>query len=316
MVRETFVDLLGQDTAIALLHQAIAQQRVAPAYLFAGPSGVGRQLAAARFAECLLGQGTVPPSPTLRRRIDARNHPDLLWVEPTYLHKGKPVTAAEAEELDLKRKSPPQIRLEQIREIARFLSRPTLEAERAVVVIEGAETMAESPANGLLKTLEEPGEATLILLAPDSAHLLPTLISRCQTIPFRRLAPATMATILQQTGHGEILQRPDILALAQGSPGQAIAAWQQLNTMPANLIAALSQPPTSLQAALELARQVSQELDTESQLWLVDYLQQVIWEHQRSPSTLQTLEQARNHLRRFVQPRLVWEVTLMRFVQP
>jgi len=316
MVRETFADLLGQDTAVALLNQAIARQRIAPAYLFAGPSGVGRRLAASRFAECLLGQGVTTASSLLRRRIEARNHPDLLWVEPTYLHKGKPVTAAEAEELDLKRKSPPQIRLEQIREIARFLSRPTLEAQRAVVVIEGAETMAESPANGLLKTLEEPGEATLILLAEDSATLLPTIISRCQTIPFRRLSQATMASILQQTGHQEILARPDILAMAQGSPGQAIAAWQQLNILPTDLIAALKQPPASLQTALELARQVSKELDTESQLWLVDYLQQVIWAQQRSPSTLQALEQARHHLRRFVQPRLVWEVTLMRFVQP
>lgn len=316
MVRETFADLLGQDTAIALLSQAIAQQRVAPAYLFAGPSGVGRRLGALRLAECLLGEGRAIVPEVLRRRIEARNHPDLLWVEPTYLHKGKPVTAAEAEELDLKRKSPPQIRLEQIREIARFLSRPTLEASQAVVVIEGAETMAESPANGLLKTLEEPGAATLILLAEDRAHLLSTIISRCQTIPFRRLSPEIMASILQSTGHAEILQRPDILAMAQGSPGQAIAAWAQLTTLPENLVAALSQPPANLRTALDLARQVSKELDTESQLWLVDYLQQVIWEQQRSPRTLQALEQARTYLRRFVQPRLVWEITLMSFVQP
>ncbi|MEM6519094.1 MAG: DNA polymerase III subunit delta' [Cyanobacteria bacterium P01_C01_bin.70] len=316
MVRETFADLLGQETAVALLSQAIARRRIAPAYLFVGPAGVGRRLAALRFAECLLGALTTDNVVTLRRRIDDRNHPDLLWVEPTYLHKGKPVTAAEAAELDLKRKSPPQIRLEQIRDITRFLSRPTLEADRAVVVIEGAETMAEAPANGLLKTLEEPGAATLILLAEDSARLLPTIISRCQTIPFRRLSPDIIATILQQAGHGEILPRPDILALAQGSPGQAIAAWRQLNALPADLVAALRQRPANLRAALDLARRVSKEMDTESQLWLVDYLQQVIWADQGSPATLQALEQARLHLRRFVQPRLVWEMTLMQFVQP
>jgi DNA polymerase-3 subunit delta' len=315
VVQETFADLLGQTTAIDLLSQAIAQAQIAPAYLFAGPSGVGRRLAAHRFTECLLGNGLAVPSATLRRRIAARNHPDLLWVEPTYLHKGKPVTAAEAEELDLKRKSPPQIRLEQIREIARFLARPTLEASQAVVVIEGAETMAEAPANGLLKTLEEPGAATLILLAEDSAQLLPTIISRCQTIPFRRLAVDTMATILPQAGHADVLQRPDILAMAQGSPGQAIAAWEQLNIIPENILAALSRPPTTIRAALEAARQVSKELDIESQLWLVDYLQHITWEQQRSPLPLQALEQARSHLRRFVQPRLVWEVTLMQLVQ-
>jgi DNA polymerase-3 subunit delta' len=313
MVRQTFEDLLGQETAVDLLCQAIAQQRIAPAYLFAGPSGIGRRLAALRFAECLLGSASRPQG-VLRRRIEEHNHPDLFWVEPTYLHKGKPVTAAEAIELDLKRKSPPQIRLEQIRDIARFLSRPTLEADRAVVILEGAETMMESPANGLLKTLEEPGKATLILLATDSANLLPTIVSRCQTIPFRRLSQETMVEILQRTGHGEILQQPDTLAMAQGSPGQAIAAWEQLQSFPSDLLSALQRPIHTLREALELARRVSKEIDTESQLWLVEYLQQASWQAQRSPAVLGALEKARMHLRRYVQPRLVWEVTLMSFL--
>ena len=314
MVREAFVDLLGQETAVDLLCQAIAKQRIAPAYLFAGPAGVGRRLAAARFAECLLAEIGAGRS-NLRRRIEDRNHPDLLWVEPTYLHKGKTVTAAEAEALDLKRKSPPQIRLEQIRDIARFLSRPTLEASRAVVIIEGAETMAESPANGLLKTLEEPGQATLILLATDSANLLPTIVSRCQTIPFRRLSQEIVTAILQRTNYGEILQHANIMSMAQGSPGQVIAAWEQLQTIPSELISALHQPPRHLREALELARRVSKEMDTESQLWLVEYLQQVSWQEQRSPARLDALEKARFYLRRFVQPRLVWEVTLMSFLE-
>ncbi|MEL6398409.1 MAG: DNA polymerase III subunit delta' [Cyanobacteria bacterium J06607_6] len=313
MVRAIFSDLLGQETAVDLLCQAIAQQRVAPAYLLVGPAGTGRGLGALRFAECLL-QTADQAAGQVRRRIQDRNHPDLMWVEPTYLHKGKPVTAAEAEELDLKRKSPPQIRLEQIRDVTRFLSRPTLEAPRAVVVIEGAETMAESPANGLLKTLEEPGNATLILLATDSANLLPTIVSRCQSIPFRRLSQTTMATVLTQSGHAELLQQPDVLAMAQGSPGQAIAALQQLQTLPADLVAALQQPPPTLRVALELARRVSKELDTESQLWLVEYLQQRLWQTERSPALLAGLEQAHFQLRRFVQPRLVWEVMLMKFV--
>lgn len=313
MVRQTFEDLLGQETAVDLLCQAIAKQRIAPAYLFSGPSGIGRRLAALRFAECLLGNVNRPQG-ALRRRIEEHNHPDLLWVEPTYLHKGKPVTAAEAIELDLKRKSPPQIRLEQIRDIARFLSRPTLEADRAVVIIEGAETMMESPANGLLKTLEEPGKATLILLATDSANLLPTIVSRCQTIPFRRLSQETMVEILQRTGHGEILQQPDTLSMAQGSPGQAIAAWEQLQSLPPDLLSAIQHPIHTLREALELARRVSKEIDTESQLWLVEYLQQASWQAQRSPAVLAALEKARMHLRRYVQPRLVWEVTLMSFL--
>ncbi|HZG40283.1 MAG TPA: DNA polymerase III subunit delta', partial [Nodosilinea sp.] len=193
MVRPQFDDLVGQATAVALLCRAIEQQRVAPAYLFAGPHGVGRRLAAERFAEILFAPEAAAPSPILRRRLAQRNHPDLLWVEPTYLHQGRLIGASVAAEEGISRKSPPQTRLEQVRQIAQFLGRPPLEAPRAVVVIEAAETMAEGAANGLLKTLEEPGQATIVLIAPGPQSLLPTLVSRCQTIPFQRLNATNMA---------------------------------------------------------------------------------------------------------------------------
>ncbi len=311
MVRSPFLGIVGQDTAISLLERAIAQARIAPGYLFVGPAGVGRRLAALAFATELLGGGDLP---ALHRRIQQRNHPDFLWVEPTYLHQGRPVSVTEAETLGVRRKSPPQVRLEQIRDVARFLSRPPLEATRAVVVIEGAETMAESAANGLLKTLEEPGAATLILLAPDLASLLPTLISRCQAIPFRRLGVADLTLVLQRQGHETLLNQAEILALAQGSPGQAIAAWKQLQGLPEDLLSAIASLPTSLRQALELARHIAKALDLEAQLWLVDYLQYRHWHRHPNLQVIQALEQARQHLRHFVQPRLVWEVTLMTLV--
>ncbi|WP_026072885.1 DNA polymerase III subunit delta' [Nodosilinea nodulosa] len=318
MVRSQFDGLVGQDTAVALLCRAIAQRRLAPAYLFAGPHGVGRRRAAAHFAEILFAPESGEPPAALGRRIAQRNHPDLLWVEPTYLHQGKLIGASVAAEVGVSRKSPPQTRLEQVRQIAQFLGRPPLEAPRAVVVIEAAETMAEGAANGLLKTLEEPGQATIILLAPDPQSLLPTLVSRCQTIPFQRLNAADMATVLQRVGHPEVLEQPQILAMAQGSPGGAIAAYQQLQTIPADLLTALHQPPGSLRQALEQARQVAKTLDTESQLWLLDYLLNWYWQSYpaESPRWLPKLEAAKSYLRRFVQPRLVWEVMLMELVQP
>jgi DNA polymerase III subunit delta' len=309
----SFPTLIGQSQAVELLHSAIAQNRVAPAYLFAGAPGVGRSLAARYFAGLLLApiiQGG-QPAPAVSARAQQSNHPDLLWVEPTYLHQGKRLSAAEAAEQGVKRKSPPEIRLEQVREVARFLGRPPLEAPRSVVVLEDAETMAEAAANGLLKTLEEPGRATLILIAPSAESLLPTLVSRCQRIPFRRLDREAIAQVLTQTGNNEILQHPEVLALAQGSPGEAIAQWQQIQAIPPELLEAATQPPQSLRNALDLARQIAQALDTESQLWLLDYLQYHYWETHRQPSYLQNLEKARRYLLQYVQPRLVWEVTLL-----
>ncbi len=315
MVSSPFSKLVGQAQAVALLERAVSLQRVAPGYLLAGPDGTGKSLAAAGFAELLLRrQSASPAKPTeaaLARRIGDRNHPDLLWVEPTYLHQGQLLTASQAVESGLKRKSPPRIRLLQIREIARFLSRPALESPRAVVVIEQAERMAEAAANALLKTLEEPGQATIILIAPDQQVLLPTLISRCQVIPFRRLNGEQMAQVLSRTGHDEILRSAEVLAIAQGSPGHAIASWQQLQALPADLLTQLTAPPKTLRDALTTAREINQSLDTEAQLWLIDYLQQSYWQQGLSNATqLAALEKARTYLLSYVQPRLVWEVTL------
>jgi DNA polymerase III subunit delta' len=300
-----FDRLLGQPQAVALLEQAIARDRVAPAYLFAGAAGVGKALAAVCFLQILLGESTA-------RRIEQRNHPDLLWVEPTYLEKGKRLTAVEAEAAGVKKKSLPIVRLEQIRAITQFLSRPPLESARSVVVVEAAESMPEAAANALLKTLEEPGQATIILLAPNIESLLPTLVSRSQRIPFGRLGMAAMTQVLQVAGHGELLEQPQVLALAQGSPGAAIDHAQRLAEIPAELLSGLATVPRTLREAMTIAKQVSKTLDSEAQIWLLDYLQQMYWQGGLvSVGVLGQLEQAKVQLRAYVQPQLVWEVLLM-----
>lgn len=308
--RTAFEPLVGQEEAVELLVQAVLRERVAPAYLFSGAPGIGRGLAARCFIELLFsGAGSV-------RRKQLGNHPDLLWVEPTYQHQGKLLTAQEAIAAGLKRKSPPQVRLEQIRQIGEFLGRPPLEASRKVVTIAQAETMNEAAANGLLKTLEEPGRATLILIAPSPESLLPTLVSRCQRIPFSRLRTEQMSQILQRLGYDEIVNTPSILAMAQGSVGVAIACWQQLQDIPAEILDRATRRPSTMREALELAKEIDRALDTEAQLWLIDYLQQNYWlqanpSGSTAPSYLHALESARRYLLSYAQPRLVWEVTLM-----
>ncbi|HEY9873661.1 MAG TPA: DNA polymerase III subunit delta' [Candidatus Obscuribacterales bacterium] len=307
-----FSRLVGQNQAVELLTQAVAINRIAPAYLFAGPNGVGRSLAARCFGELLFSAGvSTSQQQKVQKRLQQGNHPDLLWVEPTYLHQGQRLSATEAAALGVKRKAPPQIRIEQIREITQFLGRSPLEASRSLVVIEQAESMAEAAANSLLKTLEEPGQATLILIAPSSESLLPTLVSRCQRIPFYRLTSKDMADILIHNGHEEIANNSSVLAIAQGSPGEAIDSWQQRQAIPSDLLDQLTSSPKTPRDALELARKIDKELDTEAQLWLVDYLQHRYWQHQRQSSFVQHLEKARQYLLNYAQPRLVWECTLL-----
>jgi DNA polymerase-3 subunit delta' len=309
---DNFQLLVGQSPAVELLQAAIVQGRLAPAYLFTGYEGVGRSLGAYCFAKCILSKNLpLHKQERLNKQLLDHNHPDCLWVEPTYLHQGQRIPASEADRQGLKRKSPPQIRIEQIREISQFLSRSPLEAERMVAILEDAHTLTEGAANGLLKTLEEPGQATLILIAPSPESLIPTLVSRCQTIPFYRLSSSNLVQILRQQGYSEIETRPDILALAQGSPGAAIAAWHHLQSLPDGLAQQLMPLPCQPLEALRLAKEIDSALDTEMQLWLVDYWQSLLWDRYRQPELIQLLDRARRSLLAYVQPLLVWECTLL-----
>ncbi len=309
----TFNHIIGQPQAIELLTGAIAQNRIAPAYLFMGTSGIGKSLMAKAFIQLLFTYHLSDPEEIKNREkiFLNNNHPDLLWIEPTYLHQGKLLSSKEAAESGVKRKSPPQIRLEQIREISQFLSRPPLKSPRSLVILEQAETMAEGAANGLLKTLEEPGKATLILLAPSPESLLPTLVSRCQRIPFYRLQEEDIIKILKNTEFAHILEDKLILEIAQGSPGEAINIFQQLQKIPPDLLENLKNRPKNTQSALELAKQIDKKLDTELQIWLVDYLQHWYWQKEQKLATIKNLEKAKQCLLSYVQPRLVWEVTLL-----
>jgi DNA polymerase-3 subunit delta' len=298
-----------------LLQQALARKRIAPAYLFAGPAGTGRALAARYFSQQLLCLGlSSERHQSAQQRLADGNHPDFLRVEPTYQHQGQTISAAEAAASGLKRKAPPQIRIEQVREITQFLSRPPLEAHRAVAIIEEAQSMAEAAANALLKTLEEPGRATIILIAPSRDSLLPTLVSRCQQISFYRLSEADMAAVLRRCGGEAVLDYPELLEIAQGSPGQAIASLAQLQAMPEALRQRLAQLPKSRLDALDIAKTIAKELDTQAQLWLIDYLQSLYWRRWQQKHMLDLLEKARQYLLGYVQPRLVWECTLLAFV--
>ena len=333
---DLFADLLGQEQACALMTAALERGRIAPAYLLAGPEGVGRRLGALRFLEGVLAGPA--GAAALRRRLEQGNHPDLLWVEPTYQHQGRLIPASRALEEGVNRRTAPQLRLEQVREVSRFLARRPVEAPRCLVVLEAAEAMAEAAANALLKTLEEPGDGLLLLLCAAPEQLLSTIRSRCQLIPFRRLPPELVAQVLaavppaaeedqpeagQQPEAGEQPEvgkqprspRPDppeLVEMAAGSPGALLQhrrQWQALPEGLADRLLALGRDPLD---ALALARDLSEALDGEQQLWLLNWWQLALWRRQPGrEQPLRRLEQLRRQLLAYVQPRLAWEVALL-----
>ena len=303
-----FRTVIGQEQAIEFLQGALISGRLAPAYLFAGAPGTGRNLTANCFTLSLLSRHqSADKKQLIIERILEQNYPDLMVVEPTYQHQGKLFTAAQAKEAGVKRRALPQIRLDQIREVCQFLNRPPRESSNSIVIIQEAETMTEGAANALLKTLEEPGLGIFILIAKSLDSVLPTLSSRCQYIPFSRLSESQMKNILQLKGYGDMLQYEDIVALGQGSPGEAIEAYSQYQAISIDLRLKLNEIPKNPLEALKLARDIDQELDVETQLWLVGYLQQKYWEKSRYRMSIVLLEETRRYLLCYVQPRLVWE---------
>lgn len=316
---DLFADLLGQERAVALLRAALERRRLAPAYLFAGAEGVGRRLAALRFLEGVVAgpAGSVG----LRRRLEQGNHPDLLWVEPTFSHQGRLVPASQALEEGVSRRTPPQLRLEQVREVSRFLARRPVESPAALVVLDGAEAMAEAAANALLKTLEEPGDGLLILITAAPDQLLPTIRSRCQQIPFLRLSSELLERVLaslppeaaptEQDPPEDRADSPALLELAAGSPGALLRHRRQWRELPAGLAERLEGLEPDPLAALALARDLCEALDGEQQLWLLDWWQLVLWRQRGEAAALRRLERLRSQLLAHGQPRLAWEVALL-----
>lgn len=294
-----FSALVGQSIASYLLNGAIFADRVAPAYLFAGVDGIGKTLAAKIFSTQLLDTNNI------------NSHPDIIWVEPTYLHQGSLVNSSELALAEVKRKYPPQIRIEQIRELTQFLNCSPLAAPSKVAIIKNADRMATAAANALLKTLEEPINGTIILISSQPQQLLPTITSRTHVIPFHRLNSTQMLAVLEKLERQEILSDPTVLSLAAGSPGQAIAHNEQLQSIGHDLLAQLSSPPTDALTAMQVAKQIDAQLEYHQQLWLLDYLQHSWWHRYHDVGLAEKVESAKSSLNKMAADRLVWEILLL-----
>jgi DNA polymerase-3 subunit delta' len=156
---EPFASVPEQADAKRLLAAALADAP-AHAYLFHGPRGVGKRATAFAFAAALLGDE--------RRVLGPRPvHPDLRVLEPL----GE------------------MIRIDDIRELHHDLHMRPFEGSRRVYLVLGADLLNEDAADALLKDLEEPPSyATIVLVADELGPLPPTIRSRCQLVPFRRLS--------------------------------------------------------------------------------------------------------------------------------
>lgn len=211
-----FREIAGHDHLKALIARAALRGTLPPSLIFAGPSGVGKAmmaLALAQLVNCLATVGADASGADASgadacgecascRRILRGVHADVLRIEPG---------------------DTGSIKIDQIREaIDRAAYRP-FEGRRRVVIIDQAEQMVVNAQDALLKTLEEPPNASTFILVTDTPDtLLPTIRSRCQRLRFGRLSPADVADVLIHRHEYAEADAHAAASLSDGSVGKAL----------------------------------------------------------------------------------------------
>ena len=187
----SFDKVKHQKGAVRALRAAVGSDRMPHAFLFAGPRGVGKGLAARELAKVLLCETPRDTGPdgqdscgacSCCERVERGTHPDVYWFrkEPDR-NDFRLLLVARRE------KSPDRV-------VTESVVLAPMEGPRTVTVLDDAELMNEEAANALLKSLEEPARhAVLILLCADVSRLPATILSRCQWVRFRPLPDAFVA---------------------------------------------------------------------------------------------------------------------------
>lgn len=201
--------IIGHDAWIEAFRTIHRRGRMAHAYLFVGPPGIGKRLFALELAKAMLCENP-PQEPHLTacgncaacHLVDAGTHPDLFQV-------------SKGEEANV-------VKIELMRQLCANFGLKPARGHGKVAILDDADDLNDESANCFLKTLEEPPpRSVFILIGTSLERQLPTIRSRCQAIRFSPLSPDLVAKILEKDDLPDRSLIPRLVRLAEGSPGQA-----------------------------------------------------------------------------------------------
>ncbi len=313
--------LLGQPEVSAFLRHVVGVGRYGNAYLFHGPAGVGKGTAALAFARAALCDrvaGGRPPAPreddlfgaaapaadalpaddacgacASCRKSAQLLHPDLHFLFPVSGEE-RELDKTIGDTLQAMRDDPlfvfqyekaASIRLYQTRELLQEMAYKPYEAARRVVVIRDCDRMREDQYSALLKSIEEPGAATVWVLTTARLSRVPaTIRSRCQRVRFAPLPESSIQDFLRERAGSSESEARMLAALSGGSLTRALVlrgadALAQRNDALAMLAPALRDDPAGLWKAAQGAtkfgkagRESLRRAIEFHQLWLRDLL--------------------------------------------
>ncbi len=215
---QTFAELVGQEAIAQTLTSAILQERIAPAYLFTGPRGTGKTSSARIFAKSLNCISTGVPTPTPCGKCNVCQE----------IARGSTLDVIEIDAAS-------NTGVDNIRDLIERAQFAPVQCRYKVYVIDEVHMLSTQAFNALLKTLEEPPDRVVFVLATtDPQRVLPTIISRCQKFDFRRIPLDSMTAHLHKIAKLENINIVSnavqmVAQLAQGGLRDAESLLDQLS---------------------------------------------------------------------------------------
>lgn len=219
---ENFSNIAGHEFAKKFILSSLQKNRIAHAYLFAGPEAIGKFKFAVEFAkiiQCGIGDaaGVDEKIAARREKIESGADPDVLLVDNSFSKSAK-------DEDDLNGQK--SVSVGDVRKIEYHLSLSPYYSKYKIAIIRSAHNFTAEAANAFLKTMEEPRGNSIIILIADSVNFLPkTLVSRSQMIRFGIAREKVISDFLARKG-ARAEDAEKISRISGGKAGLALDFWK------------------------------------------------------------------------------------------